>query len=223
MEKLLLLVVTMAATISYLSAGKLLVLSAAYTFESPSYSVVHLESDFEIRLYKEISWMSALVHGTSFLNSTRDGFHRLYQYLHGANLNSTHFSMTKPVLTSISPSHHGSSSSSYTVRYYLPSEYKYKSPPQPSAELNLQLDKWKSQCIAVRMFPGYANDDNVEKEKDALVSSLTKRLPALMQAVENNLYYNYSIAQYNASKHRTGRINEVWMDVSGFTAEGCPV
>lgn len=255
MEKLLFLVVTMAATISYLSAGKLLVLSAADTFESPSYRVVHLESDFEIRLYKELSWMSALVHGTSFLNSTRDGFHRfpspifpynflysswevhqlltlilfycfsfrLYQYLQGANLNSTHFSMTKPVLTSISPSHYGSSSSSYTVRYYLPSEYNYKSPPQPSAELNLQLDKWKSECIAVRKFPGYATDDNVEKEKDALVSSITKRLPALMQAVDNNLYYNYSIAQYNASKHRTGRINEVWIDVSGITAEGCPV
>ncbi|GMI75012.1 cytosolic heme (tetrapyrrole) binding protein 1, haem-binding protein 1 [Hibiscus trionum] len=212
----------MAATVSYLSACKSLVVSAAYAYESPQFRVVHLESDFEIRLYKEISWMSALVHGTSFQNSTKQGFHRLYQYLHGANRNSTSFLMTKPVLTTIVPSNRGGSpsSSSYIVGYYLPAEYNEKSPPPPSPELNLRVDKWKSQCIAVRMFPGYAVDENVEKEKDALVSSLGKRL---MQGVGQNQYYNYSIAQYNASKHHTGRINEVWMDVSGFAAVGCPV
>ncbi|XVF85027.1 hypothetical protein PTKIN_Ptkin17bG0085600 [Pterospermum kingtungense] len=214
MEKLFLLTVTMTAAVSYLG-GKCLVLSA-YTIESPQYKVVHSESDFEIRLYKEISWMSALVHGTSFNNSTKEGFHRLYQYLHGANLNSTQFLMTAPVVTSIISSSHGSA---YIVRYFVPSKFDKKSPPQPNSELNLQLDMWKSQCIAVRTFPGYASDDNIEKDKDALVSSLGKHLPRV--PVENN--YNYSIAQYNASKHPTGRINEVWMDVSGFTEEGCPV
>ena len=126
--------------------------------------------------------------------------------------------MTAPVVTSINPSPQGSA---YIVRYYLPSKYDKTSPPQPYTELNLQLDKWKSHCIAVRKFPGYARDDNINKEKDALVSSLGKHFPKLMQTVENK--YNYSIAQYNASKHPTGRVNEVWMDVSGFTAEGCSV
>ncbi|KAE8722635.1 Tetratricopeptide repeat (TPR)-like superfamily protein [Hibiscus syriacus] len=201
--------------------GKAVVVSAAAAaYESPQFRVVHLESDFEIRLYMEISWMTALVRGTSFENSTKRGFHRLYQYLQGANRNSTRFFMTKPVLTSIIPSQRGGSPSSYIVRYYLPAEYNNKSPPPPSAELNLQLDKWKSHCIAVRKFSGYARDDNVEKEKDALGSSLGKRL---MQGVDQNQYYNYSIAQYNASKHPTGRINEVWIDVSGFADEGCPV
>ncbi|XWS34752.1 hypothetical protein CRYUN_Cryun21dG0064400 [Craigia yunnanensis] len=206
----------MTAAVSYL--GRKCLVISTYTIESPEYRVVHLESDFEIRLYKEMSWMSALVHGTSFQNSTKDGFHRLYQYLHGANLNFTQFLMTAPVVTSINPSPHGSV---YIVRYYLPSKYDKTSPPQPYTELNLQLDKWKSHCIAIRKFPGYARDDNIDKEKDALVSSLGKHLARLMQAVENE--YNYSIAQYNASKHPTGRINEVWMDVSGFTEEGCPV
>ncbi|KAK9027711.1 hypothetical protein V6N11_067534 [Hibiscus sabdariffa] len=212
MEKLV-VVQTMAAI--YVS----LFLSAAYAIESPEFRVIHSESDFEIRLYEEMSWMSAPVHGNSFENSTKQGFHRLYQYLHGANRNSTHFFMTKPVLTTIIPSHHGSLSS-FIVSYYLPAEYE--SPPPPSADLNLQLDKWKGHCIAVRKFAGYAMDDNVEKEKDALVSSLGKRLERPMQGMENR-YYNYSIAQYNASKHPTGRLNEVWMDVSGFAAEGCPV
>ncbi|KAE8730211.1 Tetratricopeptide repeat (TPR)-like superfamily protein [Hibiscus syriacus] len=213
MEKLfMLLLLALAAT------GKSSVVSAADAYESPQFRVVHLESDFEIRLYKEISWMSALVNGTSFQNSTKQGFHRLYQYLQGANRNSTCFSMTKPVLTTIVPSHSGGSPSSYIVRYYLPAAYNNKSPPPPLAELNLQLDKWKSHCIAVRKFTGYARDDNVEKEKDGLVASLGK---SLMQGMDQNQNYNYSIAQYNASKHPTGRINEVWMDVLGFAAEGC--
>ncbi|XP_022735629.1 uncharacterized protein LOC111289003 [Durio zibethinus] len=202
----------MTAAVSYLGA-KCLVLST-YTIESPKYRVVYLGSDFEIRLYEEMSWMSALAHGTSFQNSTKDGFHRLYQYLHGANLNGTQFLMTAPVVTSITPSPQGSA---YIVRYYLPSKYDKTPPPQPYTELNLQLDKWQSHCVAVRKFPGYARDDNIDKEKEALVSSLW---PGLMEAVENK--YNYSIAQYNASRHPTGRVNEVWMDVSGFTTEGCP-
>ncbi|GMJ13215.1 cytosolic heme (tetrapyrrole) binding protein 1, haem-binding protein 1 [Hibiscus trionum] len=209
----------MAASVSYETTGKCSPLSAAYAIESPEFRLIHFESDFEIRLYEEISWMSALVHGTSFQNSTKQGFHRLYQYLHGANRNSTHFLMTKPVLTTVIPSSRGSPPS-YIVRYYLPVEYK--SPPPPSAELNLQLDRWKGHCIAVRKFGGYAMDENVEKEKDGLVSSLGKRLKRVMQGVENR-DYNYSIAQYNASKHPTGRLNEVWMDVSGFAAKGCPV
>ena len=48
-----------------------------HTIESPPYTVVHSESEFEVRLYRENSWMSALVQGTtSFEKSTKDGFHR---------------------------------------------------------------------------------------------------------------------------------------------------
>ncbi|OMO80099.1 SOUL heme-binding protein [Corchorus olitorius] len=195
MERLFALIVTLTAALSYVNVKCLVLPVPAYTIESPQFKVIHLESDFEIRLYKEISWMSALVHGTSFRNSTKEGFHRLYQYLHGANLNSTQFFMTAPVLTSVISSSTSTHGSAYIVRYYMPPKYDDKTspPPQPAAELNLQLDKWKSQCIAVRKFGGFAADDNVERERDGLVSSL-------------------------------GRVNEVWiMDVSGFTAEGCPV
>lgn len=123
--------------------------------------------------------------------------------------------MTSPVLTSISQS---SSESVYVVRYFLPSEHE-KNPPEPHTELDLELDKWKSQCIAVRKFSGFAKDDNIEEEKDSMVSSLKKHSTEEITADENT----YSIAQYNASFHLTDRLNEVWIDVSGFTAEGCPV
>jgi len=50
-----------------------------HAIESPQYTVVHSESDFEVRLYTESSWMSAPVLGTTsfdFKESTKDDFHR---------------------------------------------------------------------------------------------------------------------------------------------------
>ncbi|CAN1132799.1 hypothetical protein LINPERPRIM_LOCUS30282 [Linum perenne] len=44
--------------------------------ESPQYSVVHEESDFEIRLYRESTWMTAHVDELSFQKATLLGFHR---------------------------------------------------------------------------------------------------------------------------------------------------
>lgn len=138
-------------------------------------------------------------------------FHRLYQYIHGGNLNSSQISITAPVLTSIVPSVHGPE---YYVRLYLPAKYE-RTPPQPFTELNLQFDKRRSQCIAVRKFPGFAKDDGINEELETLISSLNKHLngnPGMSKEKSP-----YAIAQYNASYHVSGRLNEVWMDLAGFT------
>ncbi|KAJ7943679.1 heme-binding protein 2-like [Quillaja saponaria] len=193
-----------------------LVLSV-HAIESPQYTVVRSESEFEIRLYKESSWMSALVQGTSFQKSTKDGFHRLYQYMHGANLNSYHMAITAPVLTSIISS--SSQGYNYSIKIYLSVKYRGNNTPQPNTELNLQLDKWRTHCIAVRKFTGFAKDDNVNEEIETLISSLNKHLPGKSVIIDDK---SSSIAQYNASFRISGRLNEVWMNVSGFTAEGCP-
>ncbi|KAL5552840.1 hypothetical protein UlMin_040241 [Ulmus minor] len=184
--------------------------------ESPHYTVVRSDPDFEIRLYNESSWMSALVRGTtSFENSTILGFHRLYQYIHGANLNSTRIRISAPVLTS------NIASSEYYARLYLSSKYE-KAPPQPNPELNLQLTKWKTQCLAVRNFSGFAKDDNIGSEVENLRNSLNTHLD-IGKAVTLEDKSSFTIAQYNSSRHQTGRLNEVWMKIlSGFTAEGCP-
>jgi len=51
--------------------------------ESPEYTLIHQQSDFEIRLYKDISWMSApVLQATSFQKSTKAGFHRFPFPLH---------------------------------------------------------------------------------------------------------------------------------------------
>lgn len=49
--------------------------------ESPGYTVVHSDSDFEIRLYRSSVWMSAPAVDISFEKATWNGFHR-YQSIH---------------------------------------------------------------------------------------------------------------------------------------------
>lgn len=126
--------------------------------------------------------------------------------------------MTSPVLTSIvlgaGPFH----SSAYSVRLYLPEKF-HAFPPVPLPELQLQLDKWASRCIAVRTFPGFARDSNVVKQAEALAVSLRKSPWA------NSTYsggsHAYSIAQYNAPFRFIGRVNEVWVDIDESKAPGC--
>ena len=133
---------------------------------------------------------------------------RLYQYIHGANLNHTRLAMTAPVLTTITEA-------SYFVKLSLSASYE-GNPPQPDPELNLQVEKWRDKCIAIRKFSGFARDDNIHEEAEAPGTSLNEHWNGTL---ENK--GSYTIAQYNASSQISGRFNEAWMVVSGFGAEGC--
>ncbi|KAL3835221.1 hypothetical protein ACJIZ3_009957 [Penstemon smallii] len=183
------------------------------TYESPQYTVVHSESDFEVRFYSDSSWMTAPapVDEISFEKATRNGFHRLFQYIEGANLNSSRVSMTVPVLTSIVPGAGPLHSSAYFVKFYLPVKFQ-GTPPLPLPELNLQPDPWKSHCIAVRKFSGFARDNNIVKEAEKLAISLSKSQWANSTSGTQS-GYAYSIAQYNSPFKFISRVNEVWVDV----------
>ncbi|XP_031474816.1 uncharacterized protein LOC116247011 [Nymphaea colorata] len=187
--------------------------------ESPQFTLIHSESEFEIRLYRESSWMSALVQDISFEKSTRGGFHRLFQYIQGANLNFSRIPMTAPVLTSIVPGSGPLYSSGYIVRFYLPTKFQ-ETPPLPLPELDLQEEKWEGRCVAVRKFSGFARDSNIVKEAQSLATSLG-RSPWANSTTFDEDKYAYSIAQYNSPFRFIGRTNEVWVDVVGPQG-GCP-
>ncbi|XP_052114807.1 uncharacterized protein LOC107481357 isoform X2 [Arachis duranensis] len=151
-------------------------LVTVHAIETPKYTVIRSESDFQIRLYSESTWMSALVlPPTSFDNSTKTGFHRFQG-----------------------------------------------KPPLPNQELKLQVEKWKAQCIAVRTFSGFAADDNIYKEIEALINSVNRRREDGRSSGTIQDKGSYTIAQYNGPSHNTGRLNEVWINVSGLISEGCP-
>ncbi|XP_004291553.1 PREDICTED: heme-binding protein 2-like [Fragaria vesca subsp. vesca] len=191
-------------------------LTCLEAIESPQYTVVHLESDFEIRDYRDGAWMSAPVKDISFEKATRNGFHRLFQYIQGANLNSSRIAMTAPVLTSIVPGAGPLHSSAYFVRFFLPVKFQ-ASPPTPLPELNLKPYTWDSRYIAVRKFSGFARDSNIVQEAQKLATSLSRSPWANCTSEESSSAY--SIAQYNSPFKFIGRVNEVWVDVNASGSE----
>ncbi|KAL6850239.1 hypothetical protein ACP4OV_020866 [Aristida adscensionis] len=182
---------------------------AARGAETPQYETVHAESDFEVRLYRDTVWMSAPSDHASFRIATKLGFHRLFQYLMGANLNSSRIRMTTPVLTSVVPGAGPLHSSAYFVRLYLPAKFQ-ASPPVPLPELNLHPDRWPSHCIAVRSFSGLPRDNVVIEEAKKLALSLSRSPWANSTSYPSK--NAYSIAQYHPLR-LISRVNEVWFDV----------
>lgn len=144
--------------------------------------------------------------------------HRLFQYIEGANLNFSRIPMTTPVLTSFVAGAGPLHSSSYVVRFYLPEKFQ-ADPPLPLPELNLKPYAMDSHCIAIRKFAGFARDNNIVKEAEKLVISLSRSPWVNSTSTESN--YAYSIAQYNSPFKIIGRVNEVWVDVDTFGLEGC--
>ncbi|GMH21498.1 hypothetical protein Nepgr_023340 [Nepenthes gracilis] len=196
----------------------LILLGVCDGIESPQFTVIHTESDFEIRLYRDSIWMSAPVEDISFEKATKFGFHRLFQYIQGANMNYSRIQMTKPVLTSIVPGAGPLHSSAYYVRFYLPVKFQ-EMPPVPLAELNLKLSSWTSHCVAVRKFSGFARDSNIVVEAEKLSVSLGRSPWA--NSTSSVSKYAYSIAQYDSPFRFITRVNEVWVDVSGSDSSGC--
>ncbi|MED6197970.1 hypothetical protein PIB30_061768 [Stylosanthes scabra] len=177
--------------------------------ETPQYTVVHEESEFEIRLYRDSVWMSAPSPlQLSFQKATWDGFHRLFQFIQGANLNFSRIPMTAPVLTTMVPGAGPLESQGYYVSLYLPVKFQ-ATPPLPLPELNIKPHKFASHCVAVREFSGFAKDDKVVKEAQKLATSLSRSPWADSTPSDSS----YSIAQYDAPFKIVKRRNEVWVDI----------
>ncbi|CAO2826399.1 unnamed protein product [Amaranthus hypochondriacus] len=186
--------------------------------ESPQFTVIHTESEFEIRVYRDSTWMSAPVDHLSFHQATKLGFHRLFQYIQGANLNFSRIPMTKPVLTSIVPGAGPLHSSAYFVRFYLPLKFQ-AIPPLPLPELQLKPVSWPTHCVAVRKFSGFAGDNNVVTEAEKLATSLGRSPWANSTSAKSKSAY--SVAQYNSPFRIFGRENEMWVDVDGSESNNC--
>ncbi|KAJ0105566.1 hypothetical protein Patl1_18080 [Pistacia atlantica] len=180
--------------------------------------VVHSESDFDVRLYTESTWMSAPVCELSFEKATLFGFHRLFQFIEGANLNYSRIPMTSPVVTSIVPGAGPLHSSAYVVRFYLPVKFQ-ADPPTPLPELRLKPYVWDSRCVAVRKFSGFAKDENIVREAEKLAISL-RRSP-WANGTSSDSDYAYSIAQYSSPFQFIGRVNEIWVDIDASGIDAC--
>lgn len=205
----------LAPLVGFLVFCTLVASYAAFPFielESPEYTVLHGEDAYELRLYDETVWAVAEVDDVSFLRATTQGFHRLFSYIEGANLNWTRVQMTTPVLTGIVPSAGPFCSSAFAVRLYLPKQF-HEAPPTPLQEIEVTFERWSKQTIAVRKFSGYAQDGNVAQEAEKLAIALSKSDFVKNATYPINDKDSYAIAQYSSPFQFWNRVNEVWVNI----------
>ncbi|XP_027356838.1 heme-binding protein 2-like [Abrus precatorius] len=172
--------------------------NACKNYECPHYTVVEKGNGYEIRRYDSLVLISnSPVQGDSFVEATRDGFIRLFSYIHGDNNKKQKIKMTAPVITQVSPSN---GNSTYDVSFYVPKANQ----ANPPLAKGLGVVRIKSTYAAIRQFGGFVTDSNVGKEVEALSTSLagTKWSSAVQKS--------YAVGQYNAPYELTNRVNEIW-------------
>lgn len=94
------------------------------TLEQPNYKVIQqLPGGVEIRQYEARTYASSRVEGTG-MESRRQGFRLLFNYITGENTGEEEISMTVPVATEIEEKEH-------VMQFFLPSEYNESNAPAP--------------------------------------------------------------------------------------------
>eukprot|EP00850_Spirogloea_muscicola_P006063 SM000028S10157 [mRNA] locus=s28:727637:729146:+ [translate_table: standard] len=196
--------------------------------ECPPYKVVCKESDFEIRHYRQSSWVvTKPMTELSYVLAATRGFHRLFEYVQGANKNGTKIGMTAPVLTEVTVGEGPFDSQSFTVGFYLP--YKYSEhPPLPLENQDLKVRRYHSRCVAVRRFNGFAVDHNVPDQALRLQLSLEgtpweNATTSCAHRSKKVVCMAYSVAVYNAPFTIKNRVNEIWAEIPHEDVEhsGC--
>eukprot|EP00245_Coleochaete_scutata_P005556 TRINITY_DN19208_c0_g1_i1.p1 TRINITY_DN19208_c0_g1~~TRINITY_DN19208_c0_g1_i1.p1 ORF type:complete len:252 (-),score=53.64 TRINITY_DN19208_c0_g1_i1:833-1588(-) len=183
----------------------------------PEYKIVKQGKGYEIRLYSNASWVETepgTLLDVSFNSASTKGFYRLFNYIQGANEESKKIPMTAPVLTSIIPSAGPFCSSSFTVKFFVPYKVARTTIPKPNKDLQLEVTGWKSRCVAVHRFGGFAQDSNVGEEAAELAASLAgthwENLTKLERTSGEEVY---GVAQYNAPFEFFDRRNEIWVHI----------
>ncbi|KAA8529989.1 hypothetical protein F0562_034407 [Nyssa sinensis] len=138
--------------------------------ECAPYRVIHSLKDFEIRNYRNATWMSTPpINSSSYKDAVGRGFNILFAYVQGKNHEAAKIDMTAPVLVDIYPSTGPFCNSSFVVYFYVPKKYQ-KKPPASDEARPVKLPR--HQYGAVRRFGGFMDDTNIATEALALKKSL---------------------------------------------------
>tara|TARA_X000001036_G_scaffold276645_1_gene256930 strand:+ start:152 stop:673 length:522 start_codon:yes stop_codon:yes gene_type:complete len=154
------------------------------SLETPKYSVLDKEANFEIRSYKSFIVAQTDVQD-EYKQATSMGFRRIANYIFGGNDKNIQIPMTAPVISTspaINPDF-------YEVMFFMPSNFSLKSLPNPNLE-SVKLVKLQIKKVAALKFGGWATKENCLKYQ--------KRLENWLQEKSIKTDSGYLVAQYNS-------------------------
>jgi len=169
--------------------------------ECPKFTTEKTTKEYELRMYQASVWVSTTIIGLDYNKATEEGFHRLFDYISGANELHKKIDMTAPVITRVIPGAGPACESNFTVSFFVPFEYQSNpaKPTSPDVFIS-QLPEFEGY---VRSFKGFANQDDYLKEAANLAHALTNDT----LSYHSDFFYT---AGYDSPFKPFNRHNEVW-------------
>ena len=191
----LLFTLTAAASLSNTASP-----SFCHGLDCPKYTVTGKVSQYEIRQYEPSKWVGTTIKGDSYTQATDQAFHKLFDYISGANQQKEKIPMAVPVATKVVPLQNDMFN--FTVFFFVPFAYQANTaiPTDPT----LSIVTLPALTAYVDSFGGFESDKDLKEHTEKMKSSLTA---AGVQYVQE---FSFT-ADYDSPFKIIGRHNEVWL------------
>eukprot|EP00043_Microstomoeca_roanoka_P024297 m.260986 g.260986 ORF g.260986 m.260986 type:complete len:216 (-) comp42519_c0_seq1:51-698(-) len=169
--------------------------------DCPRYTTVNQTANYEIRQYQTSQWARTVIQSDNYTSATDIGFHRLFDYISGANVDLKEIPMTAPVTVAVLPGASPFCKSTFTVSFMVPFSFQ-PNPPRPSAS-NVYIETEAAHVAYVASFPGFARESDQIDHAQQLAQALTT----------DNIAFNSTVfytAGYDSPYQLFNRHNEIW-------------
>lgn len=164
--------------------------------ESPKYTVLEADGNFEIRRYDPYLVAQVTVKGNAN-DDTGEAFRILAGYIFGKNKGEKKIAMTSPVemkqksakIAMTTPVEMIQNSDEFTMKFSMPSEYTMENLPEP-LDKRIEFKMIPSRVIASHQFTWLRSDKRNEKKANELRDWLSKK--SQYQALEGYTYAGYN-------------------------------
>ncbi|GMH99455.1 hypothetical protein TrST_g4749 [Triparma strigata] len=183
-----------------------------HDLDCPSFTTREtIDNSFEIRSYDTLQWASTVVETDSASDAGDIAFHRLFDYISGANEKEEKIDMTAPVLNYIQPGAGPNCNSTFTVSFFVPWQYQTESGPPLPTSSSVFIESKDLGEFAVSSFGGFADDNDMVQEAVALTDKIdeSKEVDFNDDAMEGNYYF----VAYDSPYRLMNRHNEDWIGV----------
>jgi uncharacterized protein YxeA len=190
------LIIIIAIILTAVTFIQLYFINAQRNIERYRYVVKKKYKRFEIRTYETTLFTSVKLSTKGYKNSSSKGFSILAGYIFGNNERNEKISMTSPVSMSLEDT--------MTMMFMVPKKFNKDMLPKPN-QSGIEFKEEPAKTMAAISFSGWANDNKIEKYKQALKAALDA------EGIKySNRFYFFG---YNAPYEVFNRKNEVVVEL----------
>lgn len=200
-SKMKLFLILLLSLLSIFALAQIFMATSTAKTEQHKYKVLKKYDSFEIREYEPALFSRVSMKDSTYKETASNGFRILAGYIFGNNESNQKIAMTSPVVMEFD--------SNSTMKFMVPTGMQEKDLPKPSNSA-ISFEKQEKKTMAVIVFGGWANDENIEKYKLKLSASLKK------EGIEHSNKFIYM--GYNPPYEIINRRNEVAVELTNYTA-----